>query len=676
MSEAPSQQGSGGGGRGRGGSGGGGGGRGKGGNSGGRGRGKGRGGGGAGRGRGGGGGGGSGAGPKDNSSESGDGGNKGSSKNASATPAGNNNNNSKGPKGGRGGKDGGSEGRGNKNRRRNNNNKSKGTENVGPVEPQISAEEKQRIEEERKQAEAAEAERKRLEEEHKAAEAAREARRMAKGELENQVREACNHLKSVIENTISHKQSRDTLQPEALANARKSFEANKKTLKSDLKKSTAFVKKIKSGGISSMKPADITRDISTLNLSRYVEEVVSSLLEAKLKLTDIPVVLALCTAMHQRYPEFLGALVPKIWSVIHGKPANEEASKLRRIYVRLITEFLLTGLQTETKGLLKLIAETTGGKDGNYVVTDANVVVAFAKAASFEIFGITPQSVRTACSLIRKEVERLEEHEKEIPETVDSLSGEGAALIPKEEAVVISAQMAEDGLASVQQMEQLLAERAVPFEISQTFVNHCKGAFGTLSNSLVATHGKLQKLEKRCEQDRLLSGSLTDVREKGLIDARRLLESLLKSVEVLSDVLDEPMPQLEVEEKETSEGGGVGVELWTKGDEEGAGDFGPFDDEETYAFYCDIPDFLTTVPPALLGMSSEEIEKRKAENLARFGSGFESLPDDGENEPAEVEASSEAQLEAAEKEEAMGASKEGERTDEGKLVFEDIALFH
>jgi hypothetical protein len=75
---------------------------------------------------------------------------------------------------------------------------------------------------------------------------------------------------------------------------------------------------------------------------------------------------------------------------------------------------------------------------------------------------------------------------------------------------------------------------------------------------------------------------------------------------------------------------------------------GPFDDEETRAFYCDIPDFLTTIPPALLGISEGEIEKRKAENIKKYGEHIE--------EPTVVESAadmlpvSEEQFEATEEE--------------------------
>jgi regulator of nonsense transcripts 2 len=530
--------------------------------------------------------------------------------------------------------------------------------------PQISEEEKRRLEEERKEHEAAEAERKRLEEQEKALEVAREQHRKAKEELEVKVKEASDYLKGVADATIVHIENRTSLSAKELASARKAFEASKKSLKSDLKKCTAFVKKIKAGGAWSMKPEHIVKDVSTLNLSRYVEEVVAALLESKLKRTDLPVVLALCKAMHQRYPEFMPNLLKRLWSVIQGKP-TEETAKLRRIYVRLITEFLLNGILTETKTLVKLIAESTGGKDGNYVVTDATVVVAFVKAAGFEIFGVTPQSVRRYSTLVLQEAERLDQHQKSLPEKPASDADADVDVVDAspggDDAIVVSSALANEAKTNSEKVTELLSERAVSPELSELFLSHCKGAYRTLSNSLVSTHGRLQKMEKRCEQDRLLSGSLTEGREKGLNDARKLRDSLQKSVEALSDALNLHMPQLKEEENEEADGGGVGVELWMKGGDEEGASFGPFDDEETRAFYCDIPDLLTTVPPALLGMGQDEIDKRKADNLAKFGSGFDNESDEADGETAEVAPSSEEQLEAAEQEESnpTAESQEG-----------------
>jgi hypothetical protein len=69
-----------------------------------------------------------------------------------------------------------------------------------------------------------------------------------------------------------------------LQEARDQFELSKKTLKSDLKKCTAFVKKIKAGQYPSSKELELPNSaIRTLNLSRYVEEVAGALMEPTAK---------------------------------------------------------------------------------------------------------------------------------------------------------------------------------------------------------------------------------------------------------------------------------------------------------------------------------------------------------------------------------------------------------
>jgi regulator of nonsense transcripts 2 len=548
-------------------------------------------------------------------------------------------------------------GGGGKNRRRNNQNKGKKSD-AQTQRPQkeaqpstgISEGEKKWIEEEKIREEEAERERKRLEKEETAKQALMEARDAAQKDLNSKFRAAVDVLKEVTVAVASHKESRKAFSPEELSASRKAFEACKKNLKSDLKKCTTFVKKIKTGGAWSMKPTDIVKDVSTLNLSRYVEEVVASILESKLKLTDLPVALALCKAMHERYTTFLPSLLPGLWSTIQSKP-TEETGKLRRVYVRLVTEFVLNGISSETKQLTKLITDVSGGKDGSYNVTDAHVVLAFVKSAGFEMLDTTPTSIRINSKTIRDELTKTgKEHDRSLG-------------VDPNAPILVDNDLALQGSSVVQDMEELIKERAIPPEVSKVFFAHCKGAYGTLCKSLVTTDAKLKKMEKRCEQDRLLAGTLSESREKGLQDARKLRETLWKSVETMSDTLDLPMPQLE-EQVDDDTGGGTGVELWTKGgdDEEGI-NYGPFDDEETRAFYCDIPDFLTTVPPALLGLSEDEIDKRKAENLVKYGSDFgaENTLEVGGTD--EVAPSSEAELEAAEMGEDANAEGQEEQAD-------------
>jgi regulator of nonsense transcripts 2 len=107
---------------------------------------------------------------------------------------------------------------------------------------------------------------------------------------------------------------------------------------------------------------------------------------------------------------------------------------------------------------------------------------------------------------------------------------------------------------------------------------------------------------------------------------------------------------------------------------------GPFDDEETRAFYCDIPDLLTTIPPALLGLSEEEIESRKASNAVKYGIGGggagSAVIEDDSVDAQEVTPTSEAQLDAAEQGEMfVDDDEQGMEVDGGECLLLKLVAF-
>jgi regulator of nonsense transcripts 2 len=525
-----------------------------------------------------------------------------------------------------------------------------------PPQPSVDLVEKQKQEEEEKQRREAEAERKRLE---KLQREALEKRKQEIAALEERMRNAIDTVKQFTDVKVLRQASRKAMAN--LAEARKEFESNKKKLKTDLKKCTAFVKKIRSGSAwsnSNIDTNDVVKDVSNLNLSRYVDEIVTAIVESKPKIADLPVVVALCQAMDLRYEDFLSNLLRAIWSVINTTNKNDpETSKLRRVYFRLVTQLHLSGLSVDVKPIVKCIAEAVGAKVDIYTVQDANILVAFAKAASPDIFEVIPKSVQDSLDYIRVQLESRSvsvtgESAQDAPEkmTEHTLENDVANLPP----LVVSAKLLEEAFERKALLDSMDGETGLwdPDDVGghKILVTHCKGAYKVLSNSLVQTHVKLQKLVKRCDQDRLLAGSLTEAREKGLEDARKLKDSLQKTVEALADVMALAVPNLlEEEESDFELSKSAGVEVWTKGADEEAGDFGPFDDEETRAFYCDIPDLLATIPPALLGMSEDDIESKTAENAVKYGSGSTSVVSN-EDMTVEITSVSEEQLDAEEAE--------------------------
>jgi regulator of nonsense transcripts 2 len=524
--------------------------------------------------------------------------------------------------------------------------------------------------------------------------AAEEARRAAEKQrydsrlnaittLESTVAGSCATLLALVDTTDQRAVCRESLAEENLNEARKAFVAKKPKLKSDLKKCTAFCKKIKTSvGFDATLVKSLRKDVETLNLTRYIEEICNALVEAKLKVVDVAGVVQVCVALHLRYKDFRDLFLPRLLDLVTG---GAEEAKQKRIYFRVLTEMYIVGMLEEVKPVMKIIVEASGapsgslslldsepvesgsgggcgssGSNGQYNVQDPNIIVSFIKTAGHEIIGITPKSIRHDLNFLRQEIKKTEDlnrqakdkSTKKVESTEKDVSEEESATVKVESeeekacapSVVkveqelpplkLSSDLVEKANDTIEKLNDTMQQRAAPKDICSRFRSHLQGTFKSLCASYVSTNKRMVKLEKRCEQDRLLAGSLTEQREKGLLDGRKLLESLRKSVEALAEALNESVPVLEEEDEEIEDSNeGTGLELYKE--EERDANLGPFDDEETRAFYCDIPDLLTTIPPALLGYSLEDVERIQAANIEKYGSGFD-LVGEGEGEDSTV----------------------------------------
>ena len=377
--------------------------------------------------------------------------------------------------------------------------------------------------------------------------------------------------------------------------------------------------------------------IKTLNLTRYVEEVAAAITEPsqKIKPSDVPGLVLLCVEMHRRYDGFASALVPSLMSSVTGQGSEDENTLPKRLCLRILTEFVLHGIITDLKPIVKIVSDAAGATDGKeYVVTDPNVVVTFAKTGGLELTGVVPRTFRVECEKLQREIDGKGEGlinvvtESDVDQTSEQKQKEGSETentdLETPFAPSLSNKLITEARSVMDEFSSITPNsRAVPKSTSNILHKHCDGAFRSLTNSYLATHKRLVKLENRCDQDRLLQGNLSEAREKGLADARTLLENLKKSVETLSDVLDVDPPVLQSsdddEEGNSEAADGKGISLWTKNENDTDENLGPFDDEETRAFYFDVPDLLSTKPAALLGLSPADLEKQKERNERRYG---------------------------------------------------------
>lgn len=168
----------------------------------------------------------------------------------------------------------------------------------------LELERKRKEDEEKKAAEAAAKAAALAEEEKKrraeiAAESVR--RRVLQTQYEQSVQNAITSLESFVMASKRRSDIRASLSPHVLPSStdptstssttisplqtsRNTFEQSKKNLKSDLKKCTAFVKRIKAGQYPTPSELELPNNaIKTFNLTRYVEEVAAALMEPTTK---------------------------------------------------------------------------------------------------------------------------------------------------------------------------------------------------------------------------------------------------------------------------------------------------------------------------------------------------------------------------------------------------------
>ena len=119
--------------------------------------------------------------------------------------------------------------------------------------------------------------------------------------------------KEAIETYLAEARARHDWK-ESLRSANVEAEANRSDddkqffkLDSSLKKNTAFIKKCKT--FSEGQKTALTKEMSGLNLTKYIGEVSSALVETKLKMSDITAMVEFCSALHQRYTEFSTCLL-------------------------------------------------------------------------------------------------------------------------------------------------------------------------------------------------------------------------------------------------------------------------------------------------------------------------------------------------------------------------------
>ena len=150
-------------------------------------------------------------------------------------------------------------------------------------------------------------------------------------EKERQARESLDTYLQEVRRKNEWKETLRSVNMEAASN-RSDDDKQFYKLDSSLKKNTAFIKKCKT--FSDSQKAALTKEMGGLNLSKYIGEVASALVEVKLKMSDIGGMVELCSAIHQKYAEFSSCLVEN-WTRMLTLKKDEKVANPSKMRVDL-----------------------------------------------------------------------------------------------------------------------------------------------------------------------------------------------------------------------------------------------------------------------------------------------------------------------------------------------------
>lgn len=187
-------------------------------------------------------------------------------------------------------------------------------------------------------------------------------------------------------------------------------EASLDELDSSIKKNSALVKRLKL--FSESQKDQILNEIDRLNLTKFISEVASSIVEARFKLSDILAVIEICTKLNCKYKEFSKHLLDqyvKNFPLIKKRnidpaPAPINHSKIR-VDLRIFAELLLAGIFDLKDGfpiLLNLLYYLMVYDKNNR--QNANAILAFCKGCGDEFLGLAHKKLQKLSCKFNKDL--------------------------------------------------------------------------------------------------------------------------------------------------------------------------------------------------------------------------------------------------------------------------------
>lgn len=205
-------------------------------------------------------------------------------------------------------------------------------------------------------------------------------------------------VKEYVSELTNRLQAKEQLR-QSNKNCTRPQESHFSKLDSGLKKNTTFVKKLKV--FSAQQLDSLLKDCSSLNLTKYVSEIAAAIVEAKLKMSDIPAAIKFCSVIHQSYVDFSQSFFENWQKNLTFKTSDKitNPSKLR-VDLRFYAELVSCGIFSNKSGLsllgsLLTVLINMDKEEHN----NLSIILSFCKHCGDEYAGLIPKRIVTLATV-------------------------------------------------------------------------------------------------------------------------------------------------------------------------------------------------------------------------------------------------------------------------------------
>ncbi|KZT57798.1 ARM repeat-containing protein [Calocera cornea HHB12733] len=361
-------------------------------------------------------------------------------------------------------------------------------------------------------------------------------------------------------------------------------EAPSKAPDSSLKRHTALIKRLRQS-LAYENRDQVMKDIDTLTLEKYLDEIVGAISDGVLRCKtdrDVWSAVEIISALHRRFPKtFTPALLASLLAILAPPPKavaapaqtsdqkeKEDSARIsrQRPVLRICAELAMVGIwrsddgaRSGGEGVIKVLRDLLSHDPS---LSSLPLLISFIKSFARPYLGVH--------------------------------AGEAAPEPTPSEA-------------QAQENEQ---DELIERETRDKLRRMTENFYDQVSKKLVQAHLKLQEQDRKNHEAYIRSGEIFEDRQQAYEKMTKNYEKLLSSVQSLSEVLSLPVPELPKESghSESIILGDQGISH-IGGDDEEWSSTTKWEDEEERKFYEDLIDLKDWVPRSILGIDEEKKEE-------------------------------------------------------------------